>query len=290
MPDKEDTYPVGYGKPPVATRFQKGQSGNPKGRAHKVKESTINVESILNAAIQVKQGGRVRQISALEAALRRQVGLVINKNDKTALTGLLKIFAQHGVLRATVRRHPNVVNIPFDWDRTEWFAMYGKYGLPPWPGPRNGMSAMATASNTQETPAEKAERRNRLSAEARIVTDIAKEVMTIEEDGKQVKRSIVEILLIIVRRNALSGKAKDVERMRSLLSAYGLSMEMPRGALFIGDPPQGEEQNRVFFGRMERYQALLQAAVAKRAPFDVDKLVEQTKKDFPYPEKKKDEQ
>lgn len=25
-------YDVGYGKPPVATRFKQGQSGNPKGR------------------------------------------------------------------------------------------------------------------------------------------------------------------------------------------------------------------------------------------------------------------
>ncbi|MGJ3627161.1 DUF5681 domain-containing protein [Sphingomonas sp. MMS24-JH45] len=26
------TYEVGYGKPPIHARFQKGQSGNPKGR------------------------------------------------------------------------------------------------------------------------------------------------------------------------------------------------------------------------------------------------------------------
>jgi hypothetical protein len=31
LPDKQD-YEVGYGKPPVATRFKPGQSGNPKGR------------------------------------------------------------------------------------------------------------------------------------------------------------------------------------------------------------------------------------------------------------------
>ena len=27
-----DDYKVGYGKPPVTTRFQKGKSGNPSGR------------------------------------------------------------------------------------------------------------------------------------------------------------------------------------------------------------------------------------------------------------------
>ena len=30
--DKKGDYTVGYGKPPTATRFKKGQSGNPKGR------------------------------------------------------------------------------------------------------------------------------------------------------------------------------------------------------------------------------------------------------------------
>ena len=31
-PEEEPTYEVGYGKPPQATRFQPGKSGNPKGR------------------------------------------------------------------------------------------------------------------------------------------------------------------------------------------------------------------------------------------------------------------
>ena len=30
-------YEVGYGKPPKATRFKKGQSGNPKGRPRRQK-------------------------------------------------------------------------------------------------------------------------------------------------------------------------------------------------------------------------------------------------------------
>lgn len=32
LPDAQPGYEVGYGKPPVETRFQPGQSGNPKGR------------------------------------------------------------------------------------------------------------------------------------------------------------------------------------------------------------------------------------------------------------------
>jgi hypothetical protein len=32
MADDQHDYAVGHGKPPVHTRFKKGQSGNPRGR------------------------------------------------------------------------------------------------------------------------------------------------------------------------------------------------------------------------------------------------------------------
>jgi hypothetical protein len=35
MTEKKRDYEVGHGKPPVGTRFKKGQSGNPGGRAKK---------------------------------------------------------------------------------------------------------------------------------------------------------------------------------------------------------------------------------------------------------------
>jgi hypothetical protein len=40
MADKKDDYDVGYGKPPQNTRFKKGQSGNPRGRAPGAKDLT----------------------------------------------------------------------------------------------------------------------------------------------------------------------------------------------------------------------------------------------------------
>jgi hypothetical protein len=61
-------YAVGYGRPPVASRFKKGRSGNPTGRP----KGSRNVSSVIAAALServvVTQNGRRRSITKLEAA------------------------------------------------------------------------------------------------------------------------------------------------------------------------------------------------------------------------------
>jgi hypothetical protein len=59
---------VGYGQPPRDSRFQKGQSGNPAGRRTGSKNLKTVVVSSANAP--VKEGGRRRNITKLEAALK----------------------------------------------------------------------------------------------------------------------------------------------------------------------------------------------------------------------------
>ena len=45
--EKRRDYDVGYGKPPRHTRFQKGQSGNPRGRSCRSK----NLKTLLSEAL-----------------------------------------------------------------------------------------------------------------------------------------------------------------------------------------------------------------------------------------------
>jgi hypothetical protein len=64
---------VGYGKPPKATRFRKGQSGNPKGRPKgKLNLATVILRA-LEAKVVINENGRRRVVTKREAAIMQLV-------------------------------------------------------------------------------------------------------------------------------------------------------------------------------------------------------------------------
>lgn len=59
---------VGYGRPPVSTRFRKGQSGNPRGRP-RGRPNKPPYEAVLGQIVTIREGGVERRVTAAEAFL-----------------------------------------------------------------------------------------------------------------------------------------------------------------------------------------------------------------------------
>lgn len=87
----EDDYEVGFGKPPKHTQFQKGRSGNPKGRPKGSKSIPQLVREIFDEKVIVKGPGGQRSITKLAAGLTQ----LANK----AASGDLKAIQQAIQLR-----------------------------------------------------------------------------------------------------------------------------------------------------------------------------------------------
>jgi hypothetical protein len=61
----------GYGKPPVATRFSKGRSGNPKGRPKGSRNVASVLDEVIREKVRVTENGKVRAMTKLEAMMRQ---------------------------------------------------------------------------------------------------------------------------------------------------------------------------------------------------------------------------
>ena len=91
MADKKDDYEVGYGKPPQNTRFKKGQSGNPRGRAPGAKDLKTLLIDTLNEPVVVTENGGRRTISKRQAIVKQLVNQSA-KGDLKATQLLLSIL------------------------------------------------------------------------------------------------------------------------------------------------------------------------------------------------------
>jgi hypothetical protein len=77
--ETQDDYEVGYRKPPKDTRFQKGTSGNPKGRPKKSLDFDHELIRESNSLMTINENGQRKRIS--------KHGVVIKQLMKQAMTG-----------------------------------------------------------------------------------------------------------------------------------------------------------------------------------------------------------
>jgi hypothetical protein len=71
-------YEVGYGKPPKATQFKKGQSGNKKGRPKKSRNFTTLLTEELDEVMTIREGNIKKRITARQLMAKTVVRAAIN--------------------------------------------------------------------------------------------------------------------------------------------------------------------------------------------------------------------
>ena len=89
------SFEVGYGRPPLHSRFKPGKSGNPKGRAKQSRNMRTIVQQVLNEDMQIREGGRLRRMPAMEALVRTTLTRSF-KGDPKALVSLIVLLKQSG--------------------------------------------------------------------------------------------------------------------------------------------------------------------------------------------------
>lgn len=91
---KSESYAVGYRKPPVATRFKPGQSGNRKGRPKGAKSMATIVRDEFGQMITVQEGSRTRNVSKMVALVKSIVNRALQKGGKDA-EAAIKLLERH---------------------------------------------------------------------------------------------------------------------------------------------------------------------------------------------------
>jgi Family of unknown function (DUF5681) len=86
-------YAVGYGRPPTASQFQAGQSGNPKGRPKGVRNASSLARDALERTINVKVKGTWRKMTVRKAAYLRLAERAV-AGDAKALDYLLSLESE----------------------------------------------------------------------------------------------------------------------------------------------------------------------------------------------------
>lgn len=75
---------VGYRRPPVATRFKPGQSGNPGGRRKRSRTLSALLAAAFAETVAARENGRARRMTKLEAIVKQLVNKAAGGDHRIA--------------------------------------------------------------------------------------------------------------------------------------------------------------------------------------------------------------
>ena len=132
MSQDNDSGEVGYGRPPVHTRFKKGQSGNPGGRPKKRDMTAEEVLAILDEPVTVVHQGKKRRMQPNEVTLNQILKEAVSKKKLRSICYLLELFEKHGALRVSEESVGGVVIVPNTMPLRMGVIIFERFGRPPW--------------------------------------------------------------------------------------------------------------------------------------------------------------
>lgn len=113
-----DEYEVGYGKPPKASQFKKGQSGNRAGRPRTYKSAI----SLLEEPVEYVVGGKRRTVTAFEASLRKTAQSAL-EGRLPAIKRFIGYCEKARLLDDKIAAQPGgVIAAPKGIDHKDWLA------------------------------------------------------------------------------------------------------------------------------------------------------------------------
>lgn len=114
-PKKKD-YEVGYAKPPKDSQFQKGESGNPRGRPKGRKNHLTVLYQAMNEPITITENNKRTTVTKFEAVMKQIMNQALKGDGPVArlvITHLIplaeRIDAQQGNKRVTSAEDQQVV-------------------------------------------------------------------------------------------------------------------------------------------------------------------------------------
>ncbi len=92
-----DDYKIGYGRPPKANQFKKGQSGNKSGRPKGSQNLKSIVETEANAKVHIREGGESKTVTRAEALVKSTFNKAIQgaANATVISIGLMEKYLPH---------------------------------------------------------------------------------------------------------------------------------------------------------------------------------------------------
>jgi hypothetical protein len=137
----------GHGRPPKHGQFQKGQSGNPRGRPKQVSSFKADLAAELQEKLSLTENGKERKISKQRAFCKTLVAAAIKK-DIRAVNALLACMRYFGV-GAEEQTAENVDLDDLDLLET-YLAQQRKQQERSTPHPANGTSATSRTAKKRK--------------------------------------------------------------------------------------------------------------------------------------------